>query len=229
MSGLLDIGCLFLFVLIIACIFSKDYLRYFLIVITISYYIIGSGILGNILARPLKSETSNVVACANTSGIILLGAGLNEAFGRLEPSIGAYDRIVKAVEVYNKYPQKIIISGGVPVGKKLSEAEVYSEKLQKLGIPEKDILLEKKSKNTYQNARFTKQLIGNNNDTYCLVTGGAHYKRAKIIFDKFDLKTISLASSKLIPPIRILPSAYNFYITQRIIHEYFGIIKTYFH
>ncbi|WP_212789780.1 YdcF family protein [Francisella halioticida] len=227
MGCLLNIGCLFLIALIIGCIFSKGYLRYFFIFITIIYYLIGSGILGYILAKPIQSETSDIKACANTSGIILLGAGLNKAFGQLEPSLGAYDRIIKTAEIYNEYPQKIIVTGGVPSGTKISEAEIYAKELHKLGISSSRILLEKKSKNTYQNAKYTKELL-EKNKTYCLVTGGIHYKRAKILFDKFDINTISLASSKLVPNIKILPNAYNFYITQRIVHEYLGIVRTYF-
>lgn len=227
MSNLLDIGCLFFLALLIVCILSKGYLRYFIIILTVFYYLIGSGVLGNILARPLKSETSNIQACANTDGIILLGAGLNNAYGQLEPSLGAYDRILKAVEVYNKYPQKIIVTGGVPTGETISEAEVYAKKLENSGVPKTDIILEKRSKNTYQNAQFTRKLLDNKSGTYCLITGGIHYRRAKIIFDKLDISTISLASSKLTTNTKILPSAYNFYITQRIIHEYFGIVKAY--
>ncbi|MEY8701939.1 YdcF family protein, partial [Francisella philomiragia] len=54
-----------------------------------------------------------------------------------------------------------------------------------------------------------------------------HYQRAKLIFDQLEINTISVASSKLTPEISFMPSAYNFYITQTIIHEYFGIVKFY--
>ncbi|APC95080.1 hypothetical protein B4919_06150 [Francisella tularensis subsp. novicida] len=227
MSSLLDIGCLFLIALIIACIFSKGYLRYFIVALTIVYYLIGNGVLGTILALPLKSESTDIKACANTKGIILLGAGINDAFGKLEPALSAYDRILKTAEVYHQYPQQIIISGGAPFGEKLSEAEIYADVLDKLGIPKSKIILEKNSKNTYQNAEFIKKILINDKNTYCLVTGGIHYKRAKIIFDKFAINTISIASSKFVPNIKILPNAYNFYITQNIVHEYLGIIRIY--
>ncbi|MWW91000.1 hypothetical protein FM789_07455 [Francisella tularensis] len=77
MSSLLDIGCLFLIALIITCIFLKGYLIYFIVALTIVYYLIGNGVLGTILALPLKSESTDIKACANTKGIILLGAGIN--------------------------------------------------------------------------------------------------------------------------------------------------------
>ncbi|MBK2356730.1 YdcF family protein [Francisella hispaniensis] len=227
MSDLLDIGCLFLIALVIACILSKGYLRYFIVTITIIYYLIGNGVLGTILALPLKSESTDIKACANTKGIILLGAGINNAFDELQPALSAYDRILKTAEVYHQYPQQIIISGGAPFGEKSSEAEIYADLLYKLGIPKSKIILEKNSKNTYQNAEFIKKMLVDDKNTYCLVTGGIHYKRAKIIFDKFAINTISIASSKFVPNIKILPNAYNFYITQNIIHEYLGIVKIY--
>ncbi|OEZ33377.1 hypothetical protein AS144_04265 [Francisella endosymbiont of Amblyomma maculatum] len=151
---------------------------------------------------------------------------MNQAFGELEPALSAYDRILKVAEVHNKYPQQIIISGGSPFGEKISEAEIYATVLYKLGILKK-IILEKNSKNTYQNAEFIKKILANDKNTYCLVTGGIHCKRAKIIFDKFTINMISIASSKFVPNIKILPDAYNFYITQNIIHEYLGIIRIY--
>ncbi|MEY8701864.1 YdcF family protein, partial [Francisella philomiragia] len=55
MSSLLDIGFLFFIILIIICIFSKGYLRYFVIIVTAIYYLVGSGVIGNILATPIRS------------------------------------------------------------------------------------------------------------------------------------------------------------------------------
>ncbi|MDE5014438.1 YdcF family protein, partial [Francisella tularensis subsp. holarctica] len=94
-------------------------------------------------------------------------------------------------EVYHQHLQHIIISGGAPFGEKLSEAEIYADVLDKRGIPKSKIILEKNSKNTYQNAEFINKILMNDKNTYCLVTGGIHYKRAKIIFDKFTINNIS--------------------------------------
>ena len=101
-------------------------MRYFIVALTVIYYLIGNGILGTILALPLKSESTDIKACANTKRIILLGAGINHAFGELGPALSTYDRIFKVAEVYNKYPQQIIISGGAPFDEKLSEAQIYA-------------------------------------------------------------------------------------------------------
>ncbi|QIV96819.1 YdcF family protein [Allofrancisella inopinata] len=228
MSDLLDLGCIFFFVLIISCIFTRKYVRIFFIFIVIVYYLTGSGLLGKLLASSLETKLTDINMCSNTKGIILLGAGvLKPLNGNLEPSLAAYDRILKTAEVYTKYPQTIIITGGITNDNKLSEAEVYADDLYNLGVPKPELLLEKQAKNTYQNAKFVKEIIGNSQNNYCLITGSTHLKRAKIYFNQFDIKTISLASSNPTTQLKILPNAYNFYITQRIIHEYMGIIKGY--
>nr|WP_250637405.1 hypothetical protein [Francisella orientalis] len=70
-------------------------------------------------------------------------------------------------------------------------------------------------------------MLNDKNAKYCLITGGIHYQRAKLIFDSFNINTINIASSKVTPEISFLPNVYNFYITQTIIHEYLGIVKFY--
>ena len=46
---------------------------------------------------------------------------------------------------------------------------MYATVLYKLGIPKSKIILEKNSKNTYQNAVFIKKILANDKNTYrCL-------------------------------------------------------------
>lgn len=65
------------------------------------------------------------------------------------------------------YAPKVLFCGGY--GKvtqdifKKSEAELYKEIALKEGVKEKDILVENRSKNTYENFLFTKELIKENN------------------------------------------------------------------
>ncbi len=134
---------------------------------------------------------------------------------------------MKAAEVYHKYNLPIIISGGITKGFTHSEASVYATSLEQLGVNESDITLEDKSKNTYQNAKFVKNIICDNSNKYCLITDSVHLIRSEIYFDNFNIDTVGLASSELSPYMKLVPRAYNIYITQRILHEYFGIVKAY--
>ena len=61
-----------------------------------------------------------------------------------------------------------------------------------MGIPKTSIILEKKSKNTFENAFYTYQLIGSNGK-WGLITSAAHMPRAYNSFKKVGF------SSNLIP------------------------------
>lgn len=228
-SHLLDISNLFLLLLILTIFLAKKRLKIILIIITVLYYLVASGLLGFLLGVIVKDKNTNIQKCSNTSGIILLGGGASNSYNTIAPGISAYDRILKASQVYNNYPQKIIISGGITDNNKISEAEIYSRELKQLSIPKSDIYLESKSKNTYQNAEFIKKIISkfdNNTGNYCLITDALHLKRSQEIFSIFGIKNIGLASSKPATILSIIPRSDNIYVTQRIIHEYLGYIKS---
>ncbi|MFC4891741.1 YdcF family protein [Pseudofrancisella aestuarii] len=227
MSQILDLGFIFFCILILSCFFTKKWLKKTLIIITIIYYLIGSGIAGNLLAKGIVTNQINISSCSNTKAIILLGAGSTKTIAGDLPSISAYDRIIKTAQVYAKYPQLIIISGGT-IDSKGSEADIYAKELYSLNIPKDKIIIENKSTNTYENAKFTKDLLQESeNNKYCLVTDGLHLKRAILYYEKFNIDVIPLASSLPTTNIKFLPNSYNIYITQRIVHEWFGLLKAY--
>ena len=227
MSSILDLGFIFFCVLILGCILSRKYLRIFFISVTVIYYLIASGVIANLLLKPLPFYSTNISQCSDTKGIILLGGGISKTADSLEPSLSAYDRIMKTSEVYHKYHLPIIISGGITNGVTQSEASVYARSLEQLGVNKSDITLEEKSINTYQNAKFVKLIIGDNKNKYCLITDSVHLVRSKMYFENFNVYIVGLASSEISPDMKLMPKAYNIYVTQRILNEYFGIVKAY--
>ena len=188
-------------------------------------YLIGNGIVGYFLAKSISTTSTNIENCIDTKGIILLGAGTSNTLDGLEPGQAAYDRILKTDEAYHAHHQQVIISGGFTEDHKLSEAYIYAKELHRLGITKKDLILDEQSKNTYQNAEFVKNILDKSGGEYCLITDGLHLKRSTLYFNSFGIKTVPLASSLPSTSIKILPNAYNIYITQRILHEYLGLIK----
>jgi len=225
MSNLLDIGFLLFIALVLACIFSKKYIRIFLLIITVIYYLLGSGIIGSFLEKYITTTSTSIENCIDTKGIILLGAGASNTLDGLEPGQSAYDRILKTAETYHAHHQNIIISGGFTQGYKHSEAHIYAKELYRLGIPKKDIILDEQSKNTYQNAEFVKNILNNSDDKYCLITDGLHLKRSLLYFDSFNIRTVPLASSLPSADVKILPNIGNINVTQRMLHEYLGLVK----
>lgn len=99
------------------------------------------------------------------------------------------DRVLHTLQLYKLGKvQHIIISGGNGSLKEkiTTEAESLRQLLVQAGVPDSVILMEDKSRNTYENARFTKQLLSQHPDLkkLLLVTSAFHMRRAEACFKK---------------------------------------------
>ena len=109
---------------------------------------------------------------------------------------GSVDRLLQAIALYRKsIVNKIVISGGNPniIRKERPESEYLKEYLKLIGIPGKEIFIENKSKNTYQNAQFTAELFEDMHwdKRIILVTSAIHSKRARLCFEKVGFTVTS--------------------------------------
>ncbi len=98
------------------------------------------------------------------------------------------DRIFQALRLYNKGKvDRIMICGdsGSLHDDGLDEAEQIKAYLVGIGVPEEDIIVEKKSKNTHENAEFAAEILksGEYGDKFLLVTSGYHMRRALACFE----------------------------------------------
>jgi uncharacterized SAM-binding protein YcdF (DUF218 family) len=145
------------------------------------------------------------------------------------------DRVLHTVQLYKSGKiKKILISGGsgLLLGDSISEAEDLAKVFLLCGIPEKDLILEKRSVNTRENALFTKQLTDKKNikGNYLLITSAFHMRRARLCFNKVglnpDVFTVDFNSEqrKFTPDILFLPNE-NALIKWTILsHEILGVI-----
>ncbi|MCO5234553.1 MAG: YdcF family protein [Chitinophagales bacterium] len=104
------------------------------------------------------------------------------------------DRIWQALDLYyNHKIDKILITGGSGYvqDRGLDEANQFKALLLSWGIPEKNLIIESKSRNTVENAQFTKELLANSYPEYnsfLLITSAIHMKRAQKIFENNGIK-----------------------------------------
>ncbi len=104
------------------------------------------------------------------------------------------DRIWQTISLYKKGKvKKILISGGSGYvsDRGLKESEQLKDVLVKWGIPEEDIIAEKISKNTYENAVETKKILTRSypHIKKCLlITSAQHMRRSRAIFKKQGFK-----------------------------------------
>ncbi|MCL2808479.1 MAG: YdcF family protein [Treponema sp.] len=151
----------------------------------------------------------------NAEYIIILGAGLY----RGAPSLTLLRRINAAINYSNENPDvKIIVSGGTGEGQRTSEAAAMARVLLNNGINADRIIIEDKSSSTYENLKFSGELISDLNKKIVISSSEFHLFRAKIIAKKLGYNDVGVLASRT--PGILLP---NYYM-----REYFAILKTIF-
>ena len=113
--------------------------------------------------------------------------------------------------------------------KNLPETEKF---LVQIGVNEKDIILESQSRNTHENALFSKAIIDSQYPkAHCmLITSAYHLPRAKLCFDKVGLKTLPFPAHFLAarltesPLTYISPDAEAFLKWSLIVREWLGLL-----
>ena len=148
--------------------------------------------LGNILLYPLESRFPAWDARGSApDGIIILGgpidADLSVAHGT--PVIrSAADRIVSGAALARKYPNaRVVFSGGSPnlISNDAREADYAAMVFDSLGIDKSRLIMERRSRNTLENAEFSKALaVPKPGERWLLVTSAYHMPRSVGLFRK---------------------------------------------
>lgn len=132
--------------------------------------------------------------------------------------------------------KKILITGGsgrLLQNSEPKEAPQAKAFLLKIGIPESDIIIEPKSRNTYENAAYTKALLeerGLLDQRLLLITSAWHMRRAIGCFEAVGLDATPfsvdfLSEVKQASPDKVfLPDARAFYLWELLIKEWVGIL-----
>lgn len=124
---------------------------------------------------------------ANVDYVIVLGSQVR---GRT-PSYNLARRLDKAYEYLQENPQTtVILSGGQGDGEEITEAEAMAEYLEEKGIPKERMLLEDKSKDTYENIKFSRELMDSQDVQIVLVTNDFHIFRSIGIAKKQGLTNV---------------------------------------
>ncbi|MDI6026147.1 YdcF family protein [Corticibacterium sp. UT-5YL-CI-8] len=150
---------------------------------------------GAMLMTPLEDRYQRPEPPNAIAGVIVLGGGfegaINLARGGYELNSGG-DRFVEAAILARRYPEaKIVVSGGngslVLDGE--GDADTAPRLLEALGVERGRLVLENRSRNTYENAEFSKDMVKPQpGDTWLLVTSAFHMPRSMALFEKAGFK-----------------------------------------
>lgn len=145
--------------------------------------------LGYILIQPLENRFSVPRAMPDTIGAIIMLGGATKA----RPSTArqtvalndAGERLTTTLWLAQRYPMaRIVLSGGggLMSGETESEAETARRFFVAMGIEESRLLLEGQSRNTIENAQFTRELLADESGHALLVTSAFHMPRSVGLF-----------------------------------------------
>ncbi|UVK37080.1 YdcF family protein [Mesorhizobium sp. AR10] len=153
--------------------------------------------LGAMMLNPLEERFPRPPLPEKIAGIVVLGGGfegsINLVRGGYELNSGG-DRMVETAILARRFPEaKVVVSGGN--GELFLDGEgdatTAPRLLTALGVTADRLVLESKSRNTYENAVFTRELVTPKpGETWLLVTSAFHMPRAKALFDKAGFSTI---------------------------------------
>lgn len=151
-------------------------------------YVLSLDPIANGLIRPLEAAYRPFSGtAARLDAVVVLGGGVNDLSwvpAPPAPSGQSLERLVNGIYQARTLRLPLVIAGGsgriTPGG--VPEADAMAEMAVRLGFPGKDIVIENRSRNTWENAEAVKQAIQGR--TIILVTSAFHMKRAAGMFKK---------------------------------------------
>jgi len=166
--------------------------RKLLIASTVLLAICGFSSLGNLLLYPLEARFPPWdTALGAPDGIVVLGASIEAELSAAHgvPVVrSSPDRIIAAAALAHRYPNaRIVFSGGSAnlLSNDAREADYAGEIFESLGIAKSRLIMERRSRNTAENAEFSKALAApKQGERWLLVTSAFHMPRSVGLFRK---------------------------------------------
>ena len=157
------------------------------------FFLYGTMPFAQLIARPLEHHypVQRAADITDAQAIIVLGGFTSSGAISAEtgqPQLGhAIERLTEALALHRQMPEiPLIISGfsGQLNHTGWSEDQITKKLLDQLGIDQRYIQFENQSRNTFENAVFSKEKLGplNPDGRYILITSALHMPRAMGVF-----------------------------------------------
>ncbi len=153
--------------------------------------------------------------------IVILGGGIDK--GNYLNLVSSH-RVVRGAQLYFEgRADKVLFAGGMAGKRKVPEATIMAQEARRLRIPAADVLLEKKSKNTRDQAVELKKIAEPLQfKSILLVTSFSHMKRAVMVFENMGFKVYPAYAD---PYEKYVDDPLGrVCLFSRLIHEYGGIL-----
>ena len=185
------------------------------------------------LLRPLEYRFQPLLrleAIRDVGYVVVLGGG-HTSYPQLpvtgKISASSLFRLVEGVRLYNLLPgSKLVLSGGSGFDP-VPNARVMADLALAIGLPEDDLVLERTSKDTKDQARLIRGIVGK--ERFILVTSASHMPRSMAMFKKMGMNPIPAPTDYLVKktqginPGMFFPSAKGLRKAERAFYEYLGL------
>ena len=193
-----------------------------------------AGFLAVPLARTLEDQYPRPPLPAHVDGILVLGSGFDTALFRARGAPATNSgiwRLEAGFALARRYPgARLVFTGGSGAlgGAPFSEAETARVLLNEMGQDPKQLILEDRSRNTYENILFSKAIVKPKpGEVWLLATAAMHMPRAMAIARKLDWPMTPWPSDYFTAPSgggNLLSVTGNFAYIDYVVHEWIGLL-----
>ena len=174
---------------------SKKLVIFFSKLFLILFLFFGYSPLSNFLLSKIEDYIqSSKYPVQQLTGVIVLGGSFNSGLQskeRNEVSINSSaERLTKALEIYKRNPRLLILFSGFSTELKpqgWSESDMAKKFFLDQGVKLDNLIFENQSRNTFENIKYSKDIISNYKGTWGLITSANHMPRSFFTFKKQGL------------------------------------------
>ncbi len=208
------------FFLIGLLLYKKRFGKILLILSIIIYYLFSITLVADKIIKPLEAKYPEISKqdIEKTQTVVLLLGGKE----------GSQIRASEVLRLNNlfKDPLKVIISGSRPLQPNIQVGQKVKNFLIQRGLDSKNIILEDKSRTTYESAQIVSKIL--KQKSFYLVTSSYHMPRSVYLFKNFKTNPIPAPADFKIEQeydlMDFFPKANNLEKTDIAFHEYVGLL-----
>ncbi len=201
--------------LLIALISKKRLVSFLALFGAVSLYLLSVEPVKDMLYRPLE-RSYPVPEDLKVDALVVLGGGSYNTGLLKEDSM---KRLLTGFILHKRYGYPLILSGGASIHR-LPEAEVMKQFLEELGVDKRSIITEVRSRDTFENAKYVKEICDKRGfKSIALITSAYHMPRAVEAFRKVWMEVVPYPTDfkqdktynlySLIPRMGVLNDSYK--------------------
>lgn len=236
-AWLLPPGLIILAALAAILLFCKTKIKRWLLLPVLFIYLFSISAVSNTLIKPLEDyyPQPSLQELRNAQAIVVLGGGAIEGVpdfdGNGQIASDTANRILMSLRLHKALQIPLILAGGQGYTRTITEAEIGARTLKACGVEDNSIIIEDKSRNTRENATYTKRLFQQKSlRKVILVTSAYHLPRSTLLFRREGMDVIPYPTdykTSKIPALNAFsftPLQSNLSNSATAIKEYLGII-----